>query len=257
MECIPDASTAELPAPDFQDATLVVGVPAVGNVGQLGIDLLILHTAATRCAIIESPDVLPVAGRGAFADQLSAGVTRTTQKDGLVTSLEVFKAEKDGVSCFFLQQRGPVATGRQRAFAKELTRWIEGCGFAQVVLLSSVDAGWRTDQQLQSLPVCASCQNSPAAEVALQDVPPAPTADLGCKASEERSVAPWPLYSECGRAGVPTAMLLAYAADGNNVPEAFLLATASVSALPRGLLDAHAGGSGWCMPPSWRAHVEV
>lgn len=84
----------------------------MGNVGQLGIDLLILHTAATRCAIIESPDVLPVAGRGAFADQLSAGVTRTTQKDGLVTSLEVFKAEKDGVSCFFLQQRGPVATGR-------------------------------------------------------------------------------------------------------------------------------------------------
>lgn len=82
----------------------------MGNVGQLGIDLLILHTAAKRCAILDSPDVLPVAGRGAFGER--AGVRTTQCRDGLVTSLEVFRAEKDGVRCFFLQQRGPVVTGR-------------------------------------------------------------------------------------------------------------------------------------------------
>ena len=83
----------------------------MGNVGQLAIDLLIFHTSATRCAIIESPDVLPVAGRGAFGDR-TGGEAPAARKDGLVTSLEVFRVEKDGVRCFFLQQRGPVATGK-------------------------------------------------------------------------------------------------------------------------------------------------
>lgn len=83
---------------------VVQAVPAVGNVGQLGVDIQILHTAAKRCAILNSADVLPVAGRGAFGSQ--------GQITGLVTSLEVFRAEKEGVRCFFLQQRGPVVTGR-------------------------------------------------------------------------------------------------------------------------------------------------
>lgn len=82
-------------------------MPAVGNVGQLVIDLLILHTSARRCAILESPDVLPVAGRGAFGN----GNTLHA-KDCLVTSLEVFRADIGDVKCFFLQQRGPVVTGR-------------------------------------------------------------------------------------------------------------------------------------------------
>jgi hypothetical protein len=87
----------------------VQAVPAVGNVGQLSIDLLIFHTDARRCAILDSPDVLPVAGRGAYEDQQPAG---TQSRDGVVTSLEIFRAEKQGKTCFFLQQRGPVVTGR-------------------------------------------------------------------------------------------------------------------------------------------------
>lgn len=89
----------------------VQGVPAVGNVGQLGIDLLILRAAAKRCAILESPDVLPVAGRGALTERQGAH-TDQGPKEGLVTALEVFRVEHQGVKCFFLQQRGPVVTGR-------------------------------------------------------------------------------------------------------------------------------------------------
>ena len=89
----------------------VQGVPAVGNVGQLGIDLLTLRAAAKRCAILESPDVLPVAGRGALTERQG---TQTDEgpKEGLVTALEAFRVEHQGVKCFFLQQRGPVVTGR-------------------------------------------------------------------------------------------------------------------------------------------------
>lgn len=80
---------------------------------------------------------------------------------------------------------------RQRAFAKELAAWIKASAFSEVVLLSSVEAGLRGDQQLQSTPVCAACHHSPAAESALASVPAAPTGDLGDKSTEERCVAPW------------------------------------------------------------------
>lgn len=86
---------------------------------------------------------------------------------------------------------------RQRAFARELTSWIERSGFSQAVLMSSVDAGLRTDKHLQSFPVCVTCQHSPAAEGSLQDVPQAPSVDLGAKAVEERHVAPWCAFCRC------------------------------------------------------------
>jgi hypothetical protein len=59
------------------------------------------------------------------------------------------------------------------------------------VLLSSVDAGLRTDKQLQSSPVCVSYQHSPVAESGLQNIPQAPTSELGTKSVDERRVAPW------------------------------------------------------------------
>lgn len=56
---------------------------------------------------------------------------------------------------------------------------------------------------------------------------------------------------------MPTALLMAYAADGNNVPEAFLLANAVAPALPKGIIDTSTPGKGWKVPPSWKSHIEA
>ena len=56
---------------------------------------------------------------------------------------------------------------------------------------------------------------------------------------------------------MPTALLMAYAADGNNVPEAFLLADTALPTLPEGILDTSTPSKGWKVPPSWRSHTEA
>lgn len=60
-----------------------------------------------------------------------------------------------------------------------------------------------------------------------------------------------PLYRLCGAAGLPTILLVAYAADGNNIPEALLLASASAPALPAGFCPDLPEGENWRIPPSW------
>lgn len=60
-----------------------------------------------------------------------------------------------------------------------------------------------------------------------------------------------PLYRLCCAAGLPTALLMAYAADGNNIPEALLLASASAPAVPAGLCPAPEKDEKWRIPPSW------
>jgi len=165
----------------------VQSVPAVGNVGQLAADLLISNSAAHKCAILESSDVLPIFGHGAYSDCGEDGHRIDSSHASIVTSLEVYRAKAEKGWCYILQQRGPVATGRQIAFSQSLAEWIFKSGFSSALLLSSVDSGFRRDKQLQGAPVCSVSHNCPA----LQGVPVAPVADLGVKVVEDRKVAPW------------------------------------------------------------------
>ena len=118
-------------------------VPAMGNTGQLAMDLLLLHLCAQPVATIESVNVLPVAGNDALA-------TSGAELQGSpCTSLQLFKGHVGDQSVLLLQQRGPVATGRHAAFAAELAQWAREAAFAEVLLISSADASWRTDAEIQ------------------------------------------------------------------------------------------------------------
>eukprot|EP00892_Ulva_mutabilis_P004740 jgi/Ulvmu1/2638/UM014_0090.1 len=235
----------------YQGMPLLVGVPAVGNVGQLAVDLLICNSAAQKCAVLESPDVLPIFGHGAYSASKSDSSSSKSEHPSIVTSLEIYRTKTEEGWCYILQQRGPVATGRQVAFSQSLTDWIVKSGFSSTLLLSSVDAGFRGDAQLQGPPLCSVSHNCEP----IPGVPAAPVADLGTKALEDRRVAPWPLYRMCCAAEVPTALLMAYAADGNNIPEALLLAAASAPAIPAGVCPNTSEGAQWHMPPSWATLV--
>lgn len=155
--------------------------------GQLAVDLLISQSGAVRCAILESPDVLPIAGHCVFAGSQQDSHSASRLEATVVTSLELYCSKTDSGCCYMLQQRGPVATGRQVAFSESLAGWIVSSGFSSVLLLGSVDAGFRNDRQLQGPPICAVSHNCPP----IDGVPVAPVADLGSKPLEERKVAPW------------------------------------------------------------------
>lgn len=172
----------------YNSRTVLQSVPAVGNVGQLAADLFISQSGAQRCAILESPDVLPIAGHGAYAPAQSD--SPEAMESTLVTALEVYCTKTDSGWCYILQQRGPVSTGRQVAFSDSLVKWIVSSGFSSVLLLSSVDAGFRMDRQIQGSPVCAVTHNCPPVD----GVVIAPVAEMGTKVLEERKVAPWYVF---------------------------------------------------------------
>ena len=136
-------------------------MPAIGNTGQLAVDLLAVHLAAAPVATLESSLVLPVVGRGALATAAAAadggahggagGVAAPGGAGGdVATCLQVFRAASDAPTgaVFLLQQRAPTVTGRQEAFAAELAAWAAAAAFARVLLVSSADAALRGDAQI-------------------------------------------------------------------------------------------------------------
>ena len=64
-----------------------------------------------------------------------------------------------------------------------------------------------------------------------------------------------PLYRMCCAGDLPTVLLMAYAADGNNIPEALMLDSASAPAIPPGMCPAASEGVQWTLPPSWATLV--
>lgn len=124
-------------------AARMQAVPAIGNTGQLAMDLLLLHLQANPVATLESINVLPVAGADALA------TSKAGEQGLLCTSLQLFRAQCGQDTVMLLQQRGPVATGRHAAFAGEFAHWVREASFAEVLLLSSADASWRTDAEIE------------------------------------------------------------------------------------------------------------
>lgn len=132
-------------------------------------------------------------------------------------------------------------------------------------MLGSVESGFRRDAQLAG-PQLRWWAPSDASGSALvqrcQDTPGLLQLEASFfddRALEARQLQPWPLLRELAAAGVPCAALLSFSAEGDNVAEAFGMATAAAAAA--GLqAPEQAGGEGaaaaqqWVPPPSWQ-HV--
>ena len=96
---------------------------AVGNVGQLAVDLLIVRHSLTRIGYLETPLVQPCAGLNAYDDS------------GKVHLAMELYAEA-GTGEVMLQQRAPVLRGCQAQFAAQLADWLQTSGFTQARLTS-------------------------------------------------------------------------------------------------------------------------
>jgi proteasome assembly chaperone 2 len=91
---------------------------AVGNVGQLAVDLLIVRHSLTCIGYLETAFVQPCAGLNAY------------DGSGKVHLAMELYAEA-GTGAVVLQQRAPVLRGCQAQFAAQLADWLQSSGFTQ------------------------------------------------------------------------------------------------------------------------------
>lgn len=129
----------------------------------------------------------------------------------------------------------------------------------QVWVLGSVDASLRRDSQLTGPQLrfwSGSCAGSDALQQAcigagLESLEAAFFED---KPLEARALPPWPLARACEACAVPSAALLTFTAEGDNVPDAEQLAVATCKAVAEleGLGGAGGAAGRWERPESWQ-----
>ncbi|KAI3628078.1 hypothetical protein CBS14141_002079 [Malassezia furfur] len=126
--------------PDFHGRTLVLPVISVGSVPQLAVDLLI-HAPELQCARVATLD-------GAECVPFVAPSEDGSATAAVYTALDVYQAPGSGL--VIVQQRSPVLKSHKTHFAQRLKAWIEEAGFAEVLIIASMDAAFRTDAEMHT-----------------------------------------------------------------------------------------------------------
>ncbi|KAM7384335.1 hypothetical protein PAMA_011602 [Pampus argenteus] len=128
----------------FKDFTLVMPAVAVGNVGQLAVDLIVSTLNMSRVGYLHTDCLIPMAGNNPYP-------TCKEDAEELHTAAEVYTAVE--LKLAVLQIRTPLVQNKSKKFRQLLMSWIKASGFSRTVVLSSSHAYQRNDQQLQSTPL--------------------------------------------------------------------------------------------------------
>mmetsp|Transcript_70671 Transcript_70671/g.103573 ORF Transcript_70671/g.103573 Transcript_70671/m.103573 type:complete len:263 (+) Transcript_70671:64-852(+) len=240
-------------APVFKGATLVVADVSRGNVGQLAADLLITTMQMTRVGYFDDPDVLPAVGM---------------ENGKLSVNTELFAAQDS--SLFVLQQRSPAVASHEGAYGQRMAAWIRKSAFAKVLLLSSLPAEMRKDQQLSGGPqmtagVCGSAGEAQTRAQTLgwrcvsfaADVPMTEEVEWMHQAIVRTEATPLSssllqhLGGEASGGGGNVICMFAWCAEGDNLPDGIQMAS-WVNDYLAVLTPNEQGQVGWKVPESWR-----
>ncbi|XP_054620491.1 proteasome assembly chaperone 2 isoform X2 [Dunckerocampus dactyliophorus] len=230
--------------PVFKDLTLVMPAVAVGNVGQLAVDLIISTLNVRRVGYLHTDCLIPMAGNNPYA-------TCKDDAEELHTAAEVYAAPE--LKLAILQIRAPIVKPKSKRFRQLLLSWIKSSGFSRTVVLSSSHAYQRDDQQLQGLLKASADALKELGWKEMEKVPPC----LGHSDAntEPRLVVPGGgitkgLFTDSCTEEVRLAVLLIFCSEGNNIPDAFTLLNHLNDWLH--LLDSpkHEANN-WKIPASW------
>lgn len=133
-----DHGSAGSSSGSFEGHTLLLPTVSHASVPQLAVDLLITDASLglKRVGRLDAAqDLIPFVG---FDEGSSSGIT---------TPLEVYSNPARKLTV--IQQRSPVLKTRKSAFVRRLSEWIRSQGFAQTLILSSIDASLRLDAELE------------------------------------------------------------------------------------------------------------
>ncbi|KAM6974499.1 proteasome assembly chaperone 2 [Tautogolabrus adspersus] len=213
--------------PSFKDFTLVMPAVAVGNVGQLAVDLMVSTLNMKRAGYIHTDCLIPMAGNNPYA-------TCRGDAEELHTPAEVYIAAE--LKLAVLQIRAPIIQTKSKKFRQLVVTWIKASGFSRTVVLSSSHAYQRDDQQLQGTPLRYLVTPS------LQKVSVDAFKELGWREMERVPALPElrdanteprlyisgggitkGLYTDSCEEDLPLAVLLLFCSEGDNIPDAFTL----------------------------------
>ncbi|KAM6899746.1 proteasome assembly chaperone 2 isoform 2-T2 [Xenentodon cancila] len=200
---------------------------AVGNVGQLAIDLLVSTLNMSRVGYLHTDCLIPMAGNNPFT-------TCKEDAEDVHTPAEVYTATE--LKLAVLQIRAPIIQTKFKKFRQQLVSWIKASGFSRTVVLSSAHAYQRDDKQLLGTPlrylVTPSLLKVSADALKelgwrqMERVPAFP--GLTDTDTEPRLYIPGGgitkgLYTDSCAEDLPLAVLLLFCSEGDNIPDAFAL----------------------------------
>ncbi|XP_034016190.1 proteasome assembly chaperone 2 [Thalassophryne amazonica] len=241
--------------PCFKDFTLVMPAVAVGNVGQLAVDLIVSTLNMSRVGYMHTDCLVPMVGNNPYT-------TCKEDADELHTSAEVYTAAETKLAV--LQIRSPIIQNKAKTFRQLLVSWIKTSGFSRTIVLSSSHAYQRDDQQLQGTPLrylitpalLKLCEGE-VKELAwkeMEQVPPFPgitDANIESRFSIPGGGITKGLFTDSCAEDLPLAVLLLFCSEGNNIPEAFALVN-HVNDWLHLLDNPRQGPNQWRIPSSWK-----
>ncbi|XP_037330245.2 proteasome assembly chaperone 2 isoform X1 [Pungitius pungitius] len=219
--------SSQNPPPCFKGFTLVMPAVAVGNVGQLAVDLILSTLKMRRVGYIHTDCLIPMTGNNPYA-------TCNEDAEELHTPAEVYTATEQKMA--ILQIRAPIIQTKSKKFRQLLVSWIKASGFSRTVVLSSSHAYQRDDQQMKGTPLRYLVTPSLLKESALaleelswremEQVPAFP--GLTDANTDPRLYIPGGgitkgLYMDSCAVDLPLAVLLLFCSEGDNIPDAFTL----------------------------------
>jgi len=257
--------------PSWQGFTFVLPAVSVGNVGQLAADLVISTMQLRKAGIINDDSITPVVGNDPYGGCFSSRVgtlhlrsenerSTSSSTSTLMTSCELYESMVHRI--VVMQLRSPLIRGRHASFRDKLVEFIKEKQFGRVLLLCSTHSHERIDTQLRGdqfrFVATSAFLAMPSSEEMM--------ARLRWVELEKRErrddnyvtdVNPYlpgggiskQFVLACQRENLPAIALIVFCSEGDNVPEAFLLAN-RLNDLTQIVEGQKAN---WRIPGSWSA----
>lgn len=232
----------------LENYTLILPSVAVGNVGQLSVDLLVSNLNLKKIGQILSPAFVPVVGANAYHEH----------SNELITAIDIYaRAEKRIV---VVQIRSPYVNELTQFF-DELARFVVERKIAKVIILaSSYDYEKREIQprHLKLRYVASSTINSESGELFRElkwiRHEPATTSDVTSGAAQLRIPGGGfakSMFNFLSNADIPCAVLFKYCSEGDNIADAIDL-VCYLDQWIQVLGTKSNDGSSLKYPPSWK-----
>lgn len=184
-----------------RNSVLLLSTVSVGNVGQLCCEVLLSTFPHTLLGYFIDPNLLPCFGMEPFHKDSPSAL-----------SLELYELKDTSKRIYILQQRAPAQIGRQKAFARNLASWIVNMQFNEVLVLTSVDASVRGEDQLKSKGSWMVQHKTDSISARFQSLSESILTSL-----RNGVLPPWPLWSEFENRGVNAKLIGCFTVEGDNL----------------------------------------
>ncbi|XP_063220764.1 proteasome assembly chaperone 2 [Bacillus rossius redtenbacheri] len=236
----------------FKGYAFILPSVSVGNVGQLAMDLVLSSLTAVKIGYVLHPAILPVVGSDPY----------DLESSSLMISCEIFVVEDKKL--ILMQIRSPLIKTFRNDFLLKLLKWIQKMELSPVFILTSSHEYERNDEQIRGTPLrflmtadLFSKHEETIAKLGWKELEKRGCPDLTSQENHpEEAYIPGGgfaklLFDTCAFQKISSAVLLKFCSEGDNIPDAVLLAN-YLNDLIRLVPEGTSSVDRWHFPPSWK-----